>query len=144
MVDLNASLKNVGLLGSLLGKNVRIESSPAATPVFVTADASQLDQILLNLIVNARDAMPGGGAIRIETRCTVDGGDLVVTDSGVGMDAATQARIFDPFFTTKAPGRGTGLLTRPAICRKGEFWGEPPSPGAGKGAVSSGGRGSRA
>ena len=109
MVDLNASLKNVGLLGSLLGKNVRIESSPAATPVFVTADARQLDQILLNLIVNARDAMAGGGAIRIETRCTVDGGDLVVTDSGVGMDAATQARIFDPFFTTKAPGKGTGL-----------------------------------
>jgi signal transduction histidine kinase len=109
VVDLNVSLKNVGLLGSLLGKNVHIELSPAATPVLVTADASQLDQILLNLIVNARDAMPGGGTIRIETRGAVDAGELVVTDSGVGMDAATQARIFDPFFTTKAPGKGTGL-----------------------------------
>jgi signal transduction histidine kinase len=109
VVDLNTSLTNVGLLGSLLGKNVRIEAVPASQPVFVTADASQLDQILLNLIVNARDAMPGGGTIRIETRSTADGQELVVTDSGVGMDADTQARIFEPFFTTKGPGKGTGL-----------------------------------
>jgi two-component system NtrC family sensor kinase len=109
VVDLNASLKNVGLLASLLGKNVHIDVVPASTPVLVTADSSQLDQILLNLIVNARDAMPNGGTIRIETRCAADGSDLVVTDSGTGMDEQTQSRIFEPFFTTKAPGKGTGL-----------------------------------
>jgi len=109
VVDMNASLKNVGLLGSLLGKNVHIEVVPAPAPVLVMADTSQLDQILLNLIVNARDAMPNGGTIRIETRCTADGSHLVVTDSGAGMDEQTQSRIFEPFFTTKAPGKGTGL-----------------------------------
>ncbi len=109
VVDLNASLKNVELLGSLLGKRVRIEADPSPTPVLVLADPSQLDQILLNLIVNARDAMPDGGTIRIETRCTAEGGELAVTDSGSGMDEATRAQIFEPFFTTKAPGKGTGL-----------------------------------
>jgi two-component system cell cycle sensor histidine kinase/response regulator CckA len=109
VVDLNDSLKNVGLLGSLLGKNVRIETMPAIEPVPVLADTSQLDQILLNLIVNARDAMPAGGTIRIETHCTNDARELVVTDTGIGMDLETQARIFEPFFTTKAPGKGTGL-----------------------------------
>jgi signal transduction histidine kinase len=109
IVDLNTSLRNVGLLASLLGKNMRIDVEPASTPVLVTADTSQLDQILLNLIVNARDAMPDGGTIRVETRCTADGRELVVTDSGVGMDEQTQSRIFEPFFTTKAPGKGTGL-----------------------------------
>lgn len=109
VVDLNDSLKNVGLLGSLLGKNVRIETMPAIEPVPVLADTSQLDQIVLNLILNARDAMPAGGTIRIETRCTDDARELVVTDTGIGMDLETQARIFEPFFTTKAPGKGTGL-----------------------------------
>jgi len=84
----------------------------------VLADPAQLRQILLNLVLNARDAMPQGGTIRLSTRATEFPGDsgvarravaLAVTDHGCGMDAATRARLFEPFFTTKNPGEGTGL-----------------------------------
>ena len=87
------------------------------------ADAGQLEQVLVNLVINARDAMPHGGEIRIETRSsTLDmpgaaelglhGGDirrLEVSDNGTGMSTETKARIFEPFFTTKEQGKGTGL-----------------------------------
>ena len=89
------------------------------------ADPAPLEQVLLNLVVNARDAMPGGGLIRITTdACELEPGSravaetglgrarivrMSVQDDGVGMDPATQARIFEPFFSTKEPGRGTGL-----------------------------------
>jgi two-component system cell cycle sensor histidine kinase/response regulator CckA len=85
---------------------------------FVLADPAQLRQILLNLVLNARDAMPEGGTIRLSTRATEFPGDpsvarravaLAVTDHGCGMDATTRARLFEPFFTTKNPGEGTGL-----------------------------------
>jgi signal transduction histidine kinase len=91
----------------------------------VLADPAQVEQVLLNLIVNARDAMPMGGTIRVRTSTTrlelwspeitqagIAPGAFVlleVIDTGIGMDQATQARIFEPFFTTKETGRGTGL-----------------------------------
>ncbi len=75
----------------------------------VIADRSQLEQVLLNLAVNARDAMPRGGALTISTRVADDMAAIDVRDRGVGMTAEVHARIFEPFYTTKAEGRGTGL-----------------------------------
>ena len=86
----------------------------------VFADPGQLDQILLNFVTNARDAMPDGGLLRIQTAnvdlektgspgSTHDYIALIVEDTGVGMDSKTADRLFEPFFTTKFPGRGTGL-----------------------------------
>jgi len=111
-------------LGRLLGEDVELvlELDPAIGGV--EGDVQQLEQVVVNLAANARDAMPDGGTLRISTRHqTVDedrarrlglraAGDYVrlrVVDSGHGMDEQTRAKIFDPFFTTKEPGRGTGL-----------------------------------
>jgi PAS domain S-box-containing protein len=109
------------LLGRLIGKFVQLESSIDDNAPLVSADPVQLNQVLLNLAVNARDAMPSGGvlALRVDGWSTaeVDARGvapgrycrITVTDTGTGMDEATQARIFEPFFTTKGPGAGTGL-----------------------------------
>jgi PAS domain S-box-containing protein len=96
---------------------LRLELASQLPPI--CADPAQVEQILLNLVVNARDAMPGGGTLSVRTAeiAAVAGAPgsrvshvrLSVTDSGIGMDDATRARIFEPFFTTKAPGKGTGL-----------------------------------
>jgi signal transduction histidine kinase/CheY-like chemotaxis protein len=100
------------LLHRLVGEPVRLalELDLACGPVEM--DPSQLEQIIMNLAVNARDAMPDGGTLRIATR-RLDDGDggvaIQVVDSGQGMDAATRARAFEPFFTTKPPGQGSGL-----------------------------------
>jgi signal transduction histidine kinase len=76
----------------------------------VDGDAGQLEQVVLNLATNARDAMPGGGRLSVTTRDDGDGHvEIVVADTGSGMDEATRARVFEPFFTTKEVGRGTGL-----------------------------------
>jgi CheY-like chemotaxis protein len=111
------------MIGRVLGEHIRWTAVADDDLWHVRADRGQLEQVLMNLAVNARDAMPDGGTLAIETRnATIEAGLLdgsqaapgayvrfSVRDTGVGMDADTQARIFEPFFTTKAPGRGTGL-----------------------------------
>jgi hypothetical protein len=103
------------MLRRLLGEDVRLTSSSDGGPHMVKADRCQLEQVLLNLAVNARDAMPDGGDLRIETTRVDGDGDagphvaLRVTDTGCGMDDDTRRQIFEPFFTSKEPGKGTGL-----------------------------------
>ena len=108
------------LLIRLLGENIVLNTSLAADLGAVRMDPSEVRQILLNLVLNARDAMPDGGQITLTTRnCTDLGPDsrlpavtwveLSVADTGDGMDAGTLERAFEPFFTTKKPGRGNGL-----------------------------------
>lgn len=124
-VDINASVASMGkLLDRVLGSNIRLSVQAGADLPFLQADPGMLDQVLMNLAVNARDAMPNGGKLVIATSfvaldvlapgCHPDAHPgnyicLTVTDTGLGMDEATMRRIFDPFFTTKDPGKGTGL-----------------------------------
>ena len=125
VLDLNACVIDTEeILRRTLGADVQLSTSLAEDLGMVNADPGQIQQVLINLAVNARDAMPNGGRLRIETaNATLDAaymqthaaaepGDYVmiaVRDTGVGMDRATQARIFEPFFTTKEKGKGTGL-----------------------------------
>ncbi len=121
VVDLNDIVRRSrDLLERLIGETVAFELNLADGPVFAAADPSHIEQILMNLVVNARDAMPTGGRIVINTVRGVDPKStrldaaqpyiaIEVTDTGVGMSEATRARIFEPFFTTKPRGDGTGL-----------------------------------
>ena len=127
LVDLNELIRNVDrILHRLIGEDVEMVVDLADELPAVRADPAQLEQVLTNLVVNARDAMPRGGRITIATRLVqatptelgiglgvgariTDFVQLEVSDTGVGMDARTMARVFEPFFTTKEPGRGTGL-----------------------------------
>jgi PAS domain S-box-containing protein len=125
LLDLNDRLREVcKLLRPLMGDDVSVQLLPRSELAFVRADPSQLDQIVLNLAVNSRDAMPQGGKFIIETATSEFDEDFVrqhppmkpgryvmlaVSDNGAGMTDATRARIFEPFFTTKEMGRGTGL-----------------------------------
>jgi CheY-like chemotaxis protein len=97
------------MLGRLIGEGVRVVLDLDPDLRRIEADPTQVDQVLLNLAVNARDAMAGSGTLKIATRNRGDDVVLEVTDTGVGMDEETQARIFEPFFTTKGVGEGTGL-----------------------------------
>ncbi len=111
VLDLRAlAINSAALLPRLLGPTIEL-SVDAAEPAFVKASRAGLEQVVLNLAVNARDAMPRGGrlslSVRVEERHVV----LSVRDSGTGMDEATRKRIFEPFFTTKATGTGLGLST---------------------------------
>jgi PAS domain S-box-containing protein len=125
VLDLNMVLAEVAkMLDRLIGKDIELQVMPAPSLSRVKADPGQIEQVILNLAVNSRDAMPNGGRLTIETRdVELDENDsrnhqgvpadkyvmLAVSDTGDGMDTETQARIFEPFFTTKAPGKGTGL-----------------------------------
>ncbi len=125
ILDLNERLKEVSkLLRPLMGDDVEIVTLPRSATAIIEADPSQLDQVVMNLAVNARDAMPQGGKLVLETG-VADFDEsfahehlemkvgryvmLAVSDNGTGMDEATRSRIFEPFFTTKETGKGTGL-----------------------------------
>jgi PAS domain S-box-containing protein len=124
-VNLNMVITNMTqMLQRLIGEHIDVQTALADDLRSVKADVGQLEQVIMNLAVNARDAMPEGGKLTVQTSNVVldetfveshmgsRAGPhvlLVVSDNGTGMDAETQARIFDPFFTTKEAGRGTGL-----------------------------------
>jgi signal transduction histidine kinase len=109
-VDLNASAREVGtMMRSLLPPEVVLELDLAEGLVFAETDPGQIGQVLMNLILNARDAVDGSGTITIATRNAGAAVLLSVQDDGVGMDEATRAQVFEPFFTTKPVGSGTGL-----------------------------------
>ncbi len=126
VLDLNGAIHGMGqILRRLLGEHVELVLHLDPDLGRIEADPSQVEQVLLNLVVNARDAMPDGGRLTLETRNETreqgaqsrgivpgpSGSYVVMTviDTGVGMDAKTRAQAFDPFFTTKALGKGTGL-----------------------------------
>jgi two-component system, cell cycle sensor histidine kinase and response regulator CckA len=109
-LDLNDVVESVRrMLDRLLVESVEIRTELTDADTTVFADGGQLEQVLLNLAVNARDAMPEGGRLTIVTDVDEDSVVLRVSDTGVGMDEHTRERVFDPFFTTKAKGEGTGL-----------------------------------
>jgi len=126
VLNINESVAGLlHMLPRLIGDHIHTNATLAAGLGFVKADPSQIEQVIVNLVLNARDAMPTGGYVTIETdnveltedRLTAEGlviepGPYVmlsITDTGVGMDETTRAHAFEPFFTTKAKGKGTGL-----------------------------------
>ena len=124
-VDLSTLVEKTGkLLRSLVNEEIHMVLVPSGEPVMAQADRAQIQQVLMNLVTNARDAMPRGGKLRIETDMVdIDASYpednnppppgryamIAVTDTGSGMDEIALARIFEPFFTTKEVGKGTGL-----------------------------------
>jgi PAS domain S-box-containing protein len=125
MLDMNEVVAGmIRMFSRVIGENIEMAFLPGAGLGRVKADPGQIEQVLLNLVVNARDAMPDGGRLTIETsnvdldrsysakHANAEPGPyvmLTVTDTGCGMSAETQSHIFEPFFTTKGPGKGTGL-----------------------------------
>ncbi len=125
VIDLNAIVRGLAsMLQRLLGEDMELVIEAAAPVARIKADPGQIEQLIVNLAVNARDAMPRGGRLTLRTATTVLDDDraarspdlrpgewvvLQIADTGVGMDEATRSRIFEPFFTTKGVGEGTGL-----------------------------------
>src|SRR5229473_741434 len=140
VVQLNALIYELrGLFGTLVGTHVEIVTRLDVTLHPVRVDRVELERLLMNLAVNARDAMPHGGTLTIETSNASLGETsarsplpsragryvmLSVADTGAGMDDETQRRIFEPFFTTKEPGKGTGLglATAMPFLRQSDGW----------------------
>jgi PAS domain S-box-containing protein len=124
-VNLNEMVRRLeGILGVVVGKNIEVRTRVAKGDLMVIADSGQLEQVMMNLATNARDAMPHGGTLTIETdMIVVDGKNIPIpietglgrhavisfSDTGTGIDEKTRGRIFEPFFTTKEVGKGTGL-----------------------------------
>jgi PAS domain S-box-containing protein len=124
-LELNAALSNLEpMLARLIGEDVELSIASAPTPLFVLVDPTQLEQIVINLCVNARDAMPKGGRLALASKlhrmrdpatcrsCKIAGGRfavLSVSDTGTGIAEDVRSHIFEPFFTTKEVGKGTGL-----------------------------------
>ena len=111
-VDIHAVVRSsLALLRRLLREDIHLDVSLAPAAAWVLVDPVELEQVLLNLAVNARDAIPGSGALSISTRVDTERARVIVdvADTGSGMDEATLARAFEPFFTTKESGHGTGL-----------------------------------
>src|SRR5262249_12992317 len=125
VLDLNHIVRDYGnMLQPLLGEDIEVIAHMEPALGLISADPSQLDQVIMNLAVNARDAMPQGGKLTIDTgniefddsavrlQGVVKPGQYVmlqVSDSGAGMDEEIQRHLFEPFYTTKEPGKGTGL-----------------------------------
>ena len=151
VIDLNAAVADMEkLLRRLIGEDIELRTSLDRNLGRVKADQGQLEQVIMNLAVNARDAMPQGGRLEISTKnFTMDEAFvrrypyrvqpgpyvcLTVTDTGVGMDADTRARAFEPFFTTKEKGKGTGLglaTVYGVVKQSGGYIDIESSPGAG-------------
>jgi two-component system, cell cycle sensor histidine kinase and response regulator CckA len=117
VLDLNPVIDDVGrMLRRVIGEDIHLESALSDGPAFVKIDQGQLGQVLVNLALNARDAMPRGGCLRIETARADGSVTLTVSDTGTGIPAEAMPRLFEPFFTTKADrGTGLGLATVHAI-----------------------------
>jgi PAS domain S-box-containing protein len=150
VIDVADTIQDLSpLLGRILGGAIGFEVRANAIDLRIRVDPGQFEQVLVNLAVNARDAMPDGGTLTIETERMQLGDDLIrvsdelspgpygvisVSDTGVGMDAATRQRIFEPFFTTKPAGKGTGLglaMVYGVIAQSGGFMDVTSTPGAG-------------
>jgi signal transduction histidine kinase/CheY-like chemotaxis protein len=124
-VDVVGAVERLGkMLHRILGDSIELSLRSDAPALHIRGDRGRIDQVIMNLVLNAKDAMPSGGSLSIEVRrADIRDSDsvrhalmkpgryvlLAVSDTGVGMDAATQARVFEPFFTTKEAGKGTGL-----------------------------------
>ena len=116
VVNLNAIVADMDMmLRRLIGEDVELVVRPDPELGAVRADPTQIEQVIINLVVNARDAMPTGGSLTIETANALEGEkpcvELVLTDTGIGMTEDQRQRLFDPFFTTKEGGTGLGLAT---------------------------------
>jgi len=126
-IDINEQIRDtIEMLRHTIDRKIDLVTNLHADPCFIMADRTQMENVLINLSINARDAMPDGGVIEIGTvitsgaetnfspTCTIQKGQgrylqLTITDNGTGMDASVLEKVFDPFFTTKEPGKGTGL-----------------------------------